>query len=221
METYKPTDKTRVTRIPDRGKYDEETVHAILDEGLVCHAGFVVGEQPYVIPTLYARVDGDIYFHGSAASRMLRNLRGGARVCITVTLTDGLVLARAAFHHSMNYRSVVALGIALPVTEEDEKMAAMETFTNRIVPGRWADVRLPTQQEMRATTVMRLPLEEVSAKVRTGDPKDEAEDYDLPIWAGVIPLQTVAGAPIPDSALRMKLVPPQYTRNYSHKSGSG
>jgi hypothetical protein len=131
------------------------------------------------------------------------------------------VLARAAFHHSMNYRSVVALGIALPVTEEDEKMAAMETFTNRIVPGRWADVRFPTQQEMRATTVMRLPLEEVSAKVRTGDPKDEAEDYDLPIWAGVIPLQTLAGAPIPDSALRMKLVPPQYTRNYSHKSGSG
>jgi hypothetical protein len=164
-------------------------------------------------------VGGDIYFHGSAASRMLRSLSGGVRVCITVTLTDGLVLARAAFHHSMNYRSVVALGIALPVTDENEKMAAMEMFTNRIVPGRWSDVRLPTQQEMRATTVLRLPLEEVSAKIRAGDPKDEAEDYDLPIWAGVIPLQTVAGSPIPDSALRMKLEPPKYVMDYLREAG--
>jgi hypothetical protein len=218
METYTPTDKTRVTRIPERGKYDETTVHAILDEGLVCHAGFAVGDQPYVIPTLYARVGSDIYFHGSAASRMLRNLSEGLRVCITVTLTDGLVLARAAFHHSMNYRSVVALGIALPVTDENEKMAAMHSFTERIVPGRWGDVRPPTHQEMRGTTVMRLALEEVSAKVRTGDPKDEADDYDLPIWAGVIPLQIIAGAPVPDSALRMKLAPPAYTMNYSRKA---
>jgi hypothetical protein len=139
MQAYTPSEKTRVMRIPERGKYDTETVHAILDEGLVCHAGFVVGEQPYVIPTLYARVGGEIYFHGSAASRMLRNLSEGIRVCITVTLTDGLVLARSAFHHSMNYRSVVALGIALPVVDEKEKMAAMEVFTERIVPGRWAD----------------------------------------------------------------------------------
>jgi nitroimidazol reductase NimA-like FMN-containing flavoprotein (pyridoxamine 5'-phosphate oxidase superfamily) len=215
MQAYTPTEKTRVTRIPDRGKYDAETVHAILDEGLVCHVGFVVGEQPYVIPTLYARVGGEIYFHGSAASRMLRNLSEGLRVCITVTLIDGLVLARAAFHHSTNYRSVMALGIAQPVMDEEEKMAAMEAFTERVVPGRWADVRMPTAQEMRATTVMRLPLEEVSAKVRTGDPKDEAEDYDLPIWAGVIPLQIVAGAPIPDSAMRMQLAPPEYAVNYS------
>jgi nitroimidazol reductase NimA-like FMN-containing flavoprotein (pyridoxamine 5'-phosphate oxidase superfamily) len=215
MQAYTPTEKTRVTRIPDRGKYDAETVHAILDEGLVCHVGFVVGEQPYVIPTLYARVGGEIYFHGSAASRMLRNLSEGLRVCITVTLIDGLVLARAAFHHSTNYRSVMALGIAQPVMDEEEKMAAMEAFTERVVPGRWADVRMPTAQEMRATTVMRLPLQEVSAKVRTGDPKDEAEDYDLPIWAGVIPLQIVAGAPIPDSAMRMQLAPPEYAVNYS------
>lgn len=217
MATYTPSEKTRVTRIPDRGKYDAETVHAILDEGLVCHAGFVVDGQPFVIPTLYARVGGEILFHGSAASRMLRNLSEGVRVCITVTLADGLVLARAAFHHSMNYRSVVALGVAMPVLDENEKMAAMEAFTERIVPGRWADVRLPTPQEMRATTVMRLTLDEVSAKVRTGEPKDEAEDYDLSIWAGVIPLRTVPGAPVPDSALRMKVELPDYVVNYSRK----
>jgi uncharacterized protein len=220
MTDFTPTARTRVKRIPDRGKYDRETVFAILDQGLVCHVGFVVDAQPYVIPTLCARIGDRLYIHGSAASRMLRTLAGGVQLCVTVTLVDGLVLARSAFHHSMNYRSVVVLGRASVVEGREEKLEALGAFTEHIVRGRWNDVRQPSDSELKQTMVLALPLEEVSAKVRTGGPKDEPEDYDLPIWAGVLPLTVVPGAPLPDPQLRFRLEPPTYLRNYSRNHAS-
>ena len=215
MSQFTPTERTRVKRIPDRGKYDRDTVFAILDEGLVCHVGFAVDAQPYVIPTLYARIDERLYIHGSAASRMLRTLACGVQMCVTVTLVDGLVLARAAFHHSMNYRSVVVLGRATLVNGREEKLKALEAFTEQIVRGRWHDVRQPNESELKQTTVLCMPLGEVSAKVRSGAPKDEKEDYDLSIWAGVLPLPVVPAAPIPDPQLRFALEAPAYLLNYS------
>ena len=202
-------------RLPDRGKYDAETIHKILDEAFVCHVGFVVDGQPFVIPTNYARVDDRLYLHGSSASRMLRSLSGGIPVCVTVTLVDGLVLARSAFHHSVNYRSVVALGRATLVEDLAENRRALELFTNHVVPGRWNDVRQPTDQELKATSVLLLPLSEASAKIRIGPPKDDEADYALPIWAGVLPLAVVPGAPIPDPRLNPGLAPPENVRNYT------
>jgi hypothetical protein len=204
-----------VQRLPDRGKYDRATVFSILDEGFVCHVGFVVDGQPFVIPTNYARVDQTLYVHGSSASRMLRTISDGLQVCATVTLVDGLVLARAAFHHSVNYRSVVMLGRAVPVESAEEKMRALEAFTNHVVPGRWKDVREPTESELKATSVLALPLEEVSAKVRVGPPKDDETDYALPIWAGVLPLEVVSGTPISDPRLIAGVQPPAYLRSYA------
>ncbi len=201
MDTYQPTSRTKVGRLPKRAAYDKAQVHAILDEGFLCHAGFVVDRQPYVIPTGYVRVDEKIYLHGSAASRMLRNLDEGVEVCVTVTLVDGFVLARSVFHHSMNYRSVVMLGTAQLVTDHNEKLAALRSFTNHIVPGRWDEARQPTDQELKSTSVLALALEEVSAKIRTGPPIDDDEDYPLPIWAGVIPLRQQIGEPVPDSRI--------------------
>ncbi len=198
MPTYTPTERTQVKRLPKRAVYDKAQVHAILDEGFVCHIGFVMDGQPYVIPTLYARAGERIYFHGSAASRMLRSAGDGVQVCLTVTLVDGFVLARSAFHHSMNYRSVVVLGSARLVTDNAEKREALHRFTNHIVPGRWEEVRQPTEQELKATSVLALELNEVSAKVRTGPPLDDEEDYALPIWAGVVPVQMHFGEPVPD-----------------------
>lgn len=215
MSDFTPTARTRVKRIPDRGKYDRDTVFAILDEGLVCHVGFTVDGQPFVIPTLFARVADQLYLHGSAASRMLRTLAGGVQVCVTVTLIDGLVLARSAFHSSMNYRSVVVLGRASVVEGREEKLKALGAFTEHVARGRWNDVRQPNDSELKQTMVLALPLEEVSAKVRTGGPKDDPEDYDLPIWAGVLPLPVVPGAPIPDPQLRFALDPPPYVTHYS------
>jgi uncharacterized protein len=220
MSEFSPTKRTKVQRLPDRGKYDRETVFAILDEGFVCHVGFVVDGQPFVIPTNYARVDETVYLHGSSASRMLRTIADGVQVCVTVTLVDGLVLARSAFHHSVNYRSVVMLGRAVPVTSAEEKMRALEAFTNHVVPGRWRDVRQPTVAELKATAVLALPLEEVSAKVRVGPPKDDEADYALPIWAGVLPLEVVPGAPISDPKLSGGLEPPAYLRSYSRNANS-
>src|SRR5687768_17447050 len=173
------SERTKVKRLPARGQYDRETINAVLDEGFICHVGFVVDGQPYVIPTGYARVNDVLYIHGSSASRMLRNLSKGVDVCVTVTLIDGLVLARSAFHHSINYRSVVILGKATLVEDPKEKDKALEALTEHIVPGRWADVRWPTELELKATTVLRLPIEEASAKVRSGDPKDDEEDYAM------------------------------------------
>ncbi|MGA7916668.1 MAG: pyridoxamine 5'-phosphate oxidase family protein [Candidatus Acidiferrales bacterium] len=215
MSQFTPTKRTKVQRLPDRGKYDRETVFAILDEGFVCHVGFVVDGQPFVIPTNYGRVEETLYLHGSSASRMLRTISEGVQVCVTVTLVDGLVLARAAFHHSVNYRSVVVLGRALAVESAEEKMRALEAFTDHVVPGRWKDIRHPTESELKATAVLALPLEEVSAKVRVGPPKDDEADYTLPIWAGVLPLPVVAGAPIADPRLIAGLEPPAYLRSYS------
>jgi len=215
MSEFQPTQRTQVKRLPDRGAYDSETVFKILDEGLICHVGFSVDGQPYVIPTGFARVENTLYIHGSAASRMLRTLAEGVQVCVTVTLLDGLVLARSAFHHSMNYRSVVMLGRATLVSDAAEKIKALEAFTEHIVRGRWNDVRLPTEAELKATTVLALPLAEVSAKIRTGPPKDDAEDYDLPIWAGVVPLTIAPAAPIADPRLKAGLEPPAYAKKYS------
>ncbi len=205
MSQFPPTKQTQVQRLPDRGRYDAETIHAILDAGFVCHVGFVVDGQPFVIPTNYARDGEKLYLHGSSASRMLRTLSGGVQVCVTVTHVDGLVLARAAFHHSVNYRSVVALGRAILVEDPTEKMRALELFTNHVVPGRWDEVRTPTEQEMKATSVLSLDLKEASAKVRTGGPKDDPEDYELPIWAGVLPLTVHASEPIDDPKLTVKV----------------
>jgi uncharacterized protein len=215
MSEFTPTKRTKVQRLPDRGKYDRETVFSILDEGFVCHVGFVVDGQPFVIPTNYGRVGETLYLHGSSASRMLRTISEGLQVCVTVTLVDGLVLARSAFHHSVNYRSVVVLGRAMPVEDAEEKMRALAAFTDHVVPGRWKDIRHPTESELKATSVLALPLEEVSAKVRVGPPKDDEADYTLPIWAGVLPLQVVPGAPISDPRLVAGLEPPAYLRNYS------
>lgn len=182
-------------REPQRGRYDRETIHAILDAALVCHLGFVHDGQPYVIPTLFARVGDEVFVHGSSASRMLRTLSGGVDACLTVTLVDGIVLARSVFNHSINYRSVVVLGRAMPV---EDKEPALHAFMEKLLPGRWDETRLPTATELKATSVLRLPLDEASAKVREGPPKDNEEDYEFPVWAGVIPLESTWGDPIAD-----------------------
>lgn len=203
-----PTARTRVRRAPARALYEREAVDAILDEGLVGHLGFVDGGQPFVIPTLYARVGDTIYVHGSAASRAIRRLSDGIPACLTVTLLDGVVLARSVFHHSMNYRSVVVLGICRPVEGVNEREAALHAFTERLVPGRWDEVRAPSAKELKATRVLSMDLTECSAKRRTGPPVDDEPDYALPVWAGEIPLHTVAGSLIPDPRLPSDAEPP-------------
>jgi nitroimidazol reductase NimA-like FMN-containing flavoprotein (pyridoxamine 5'-phosphate oxidase superfamily) len=202
-------------REPQRGVYDRESINKILDEALVCHIGFTINDQPYVIPTMFARVNDAIYFHGSAASRMLRNLSNGLAVCITVTLTDGLVLARSVFNHSMNYRSVVALGKATLVDSPAEKLEALHAFTEKILPGRWNDARQPNEKELKATSILRLPLTEVSAKVRSGPVEDDAPDYDLPVWAGIVPLHLTASAPIRDERCDPTISVPAYATHYT------
>jgi uncharacterized protein len=215
--TLLQTERTKLKRLPKRGHFDRETVYGILDEGFICHVGFAPEGQPFVIPTGYARVDDKLYIHGSAASRMLRTLSGGVDACVTVTILDGLVLARSAFHHSMNYRSVVIFGCATLVDDRDEKTAALIALSEHIIRGRWADVREPTEQEMKATIVLTLPLDEASAKIRTGPPLDDEEDYALPIWAGVIPLRLEAGTPIDDPQLVTGIEAPEYTKNYKRR----
>ena len=202
--------RTRVRRLPERGRYDREAIDTVLDAGLVAHLGFVVDAQPFVIPTLHARVGDDVFVHGSAASRTLRVLAGGFPACLTVTLLDGIVLARSVFEHSMNYRSVVVLGTATPVVEPEEKLATLEAFTEKLLPGRWAEARHPTAKELRATSVLRLPLDEASAKIRAGGPDDaDTPDAELDVWAGHLPLVVTAREPVPDPALRPGIpVPP-------------
>jgi nitroimidazol reductase NimA-like FMN-containing flavoprotein (pyridoxamine 5'-phosphate oxidase superfamily) len=190
-----------------RACYDRQAIDAILDEAMVGHLGCTHEGQPFVIPTLHARVGDEVYFHGSAASRTIRALRAGAPACLTVTLLDGVVLARSAVHHSVNYRSVVVLGVARPVEDLDRRMQAVKAFTERLIPGRWQEVRPPTAKELKAIHVLALPLDEASAKVRSGPPLDDEEDYALPAWAGVIPLHTHAGAPIPDPRLASGITP--------------
>jgi nitroimidazol reductase NimA-like FMN-containing flavoprotein (pyridoxamine 5'-phosphate oxidase superfamily) len=187
--------------MPARGDYERETIAAILDEALVAHVGFAVDGQPYVIPTLHARVGERVYFHGSGASRTLRALAAGTEMCLTVTLLDGVVLARSAVHQSVNYRSVVVFGRAEEIDDAARKRAAIEAFSERLIPGRWREVRPPTEKELKAIKVLSLPLDEASAKLRTGGPKDDEEDYSREGWAGVIPIATVAGEPLPDERL--------------------
>ena len=215
MTQFQPSERTQVKRLPKRGRYDEQTVFQILDSAFVCHVGFCVHGQPFVIPTNYGRSGHTLYLHGSAASRMLKTLSEGVPVCVAVTLVDGLVLARSAFHHSTNYRSVVILGTARLVDDPVEKMEALRIFTEHVLKGRWNQVRQPNEQEMKATTVLALPLAEVSAKVRTGGPIDDEPDYSLPVWAGVLPLELVAKTPQPDPARKADVPLPEYLKNYS------
>ena len=213
-----PTPRTRVVREPKRGAYDRDTVYRILDEGFLCHIGFAVDGQPFVIPTSYGRKDASLYIHGSAASRMLRHMQtDGVPICVTVSLLDGLVLARSVFNHSMNYRSVVILGKATLVDDPEEKLAALRILAEHILPGRWDDARQPNERELNATSVLRVPIEEFSAKVRTGPPIDDEEDYSFSTWAGVLPLTMVAGTPIPDPRLDPARETPEYIRNYSRQ----
>ncbi len=204
------TQRTTLKRLPKRGSYDRNVINAILDEGFICHVGFCVDGRPFVIPTGYARVDNRLLIHGSQASRMLRRLSEGIDVCVTVTLIDGLVLARSAFHHSMNYRSVVIFGRATAMEDREQKKAALFALSEHMIPGRWKDVREPTESELQQTTVLSLPIEEASAKIRTGPPLDDEEDYSLDIWAGVIPVSLVSGAPISDQRLPSGIDTPAY-----------
>ena len=212
-DRYQRTERTRVRRLPERATYDRATVHAILDEGFLCHVGFVVDGQPYVIPTGYARVGDTLFLHGSTGSRL--GLRPGMDICVTVTLVDGLVLARSAFHHSMNYRSVMAIGRTRPVTDPGEKEVALRALVEHIVPGRSDEVRGGDLRELAATAVLALPLAEVSAKVRTGPPQDDEPDYALPIWAGVLPLAFTPGEPAPDPVLDPSIPTPAHVASWS------
>jgi nitroimidazol reductase NimA-like FMN-containing flavoprotein (pyridoxamine 5'-phosphate oxidase superfamily) len=216
-QTQMPTPRTCVVREAERGVYDREAAYRILDEAFLCHVGFVADGQPFVIPTSYGRKDDRLYIHGSAASRMLRQMKEGVPVCVTVTLLDGLVLARSVFNHSMNYRSVVILGKATLVDDPPEKLEALRLLSEHIIPGRWDDARQPNKRELKATSVLRVPIEEFSAKVRQGPPIDDEEDYSFPTWAGVVPLGMKASAPIDDPRLLPRQTVPEYARNYSRK----
>ena len=207
--------RTELRRLPARGSHDSETINEIFDAAFLAHVGFQVSGQPFVIPTLYGR-DGDkLFLHGSSASRMLGELQTGVAACVTVTLVDGLVLARSAFHHSMNYRSVVTFGNARKINEPAEKMRALNVISEHLIAGRWNDVRGPSEKELKATAVLEFSIEEASAKIRQGPPLDDEADYDLPVWAGVLPLQLEAKGPIPDSRLADGIEVPQYVLRFS------
>jgi nitroimidazol reductase NimA-like FMN-containing flavoprotein (pyridoxamine 5'-phosphate oxidase superfamily) len=215
MDQLKKTDRTTITRMPARGSYDRETILDILKEGLVCHISYVHEGQPFSLPHLYGVKGDKIYIHGSVGSFMLRALKKEIDLCFSVTLIDGLVLARSAFHHSVNYRSVVVFGKAVLVESEEERMDALEALTDQVIPGRWAEVRLPSPGELKQTMVLSISLEEASAKIRAGGPGDEEEDYDLNVWAGVLPLALSTGVPITDLKMKMQVEVPQYVKEYS------
>lgn len=217
MPDFPKTGRNRVRRKPQRADYQTETIYHIIDEAPICHVGFAVDGQPYVIPTLHARQDDVIFLHGAPASRLLKVIETGAEVCITVTIVDGIVLARSAFHHSINYRSVVVFGRGAIVTEPGQKMAALAAITEHIAPGRWAEVRQPSQQELDATTVVAVPIASASAKMRSGPPLDDEADYALPIWAGVLPLALVSGAPEPDPRLQAGIPMPPSVRESAYQ----
>jgi nitroimidazol reductase NimA-like FMN-containing flavoprotein (pyridoxamine 5'-phosphate oxidase superfamily) len=209
VDQFARTARTRVRRLPKRGHYDRATVHAVLDAGVLCHVGYVIDGQPHVTPTCHWRHGDRLYWHGSSASRMLRHLKQGVPACVTVTHLDGFVLARSGFHHSVNYRSVMAFGSAQLVPDA-AKLEALEHFVERLFPGRWDELRPPTAQEVKATTVVWMDLDEVSAKIRTGPPVDDEEDYDVPVWAGVLPVASMPGAPEPDPRLAAGIALPGY-----------
>ncbi len=214
MDELSRTDRTTLRRLPNRGAYDRASIHSILDEGLICHVGFVVDGQPYVIPTIHVRVGEQLFFHGSPASRMLRALEQGVEACVTVTLLDGLVLARSAFHHSMNYRSAIVFGTAMPVESSEEKLRVLRALSEHLLKGRWQEVRTPSPSELTGTLVLSLPIDEASAKVRAGPPVDDEDDYGLPVWAGVLPLKIVATEPVADTRLPQDIAPPSYITRY-------
>jgi nitroimidazol reductase NimA-like FMN-containing flavoprotein (pyridoxamine 5'-phosphate oxidase superfamily) len=217
--TEPPSDRATVKRKPQRGAYDRATIDKILDEGLICHVGFTVDGQTFVLPMIHVRVGDKVYLHGSPASRTLQALAQGAEACLTVTLIDDLVLARSAMHHSMNYRSVVLFGKASVVADRAEKCAVLQALTEHLIPGRWADVRRPTDRELQGTQVLSVPIQEASAKVRTGPPLDDEADYELPVWAGVVPLRLAASSPIADSRLKPGIQPPGYAVHYQGPQG--
>lgn len=212
------TQRNKIKRYPQRGNYDSSVIHSILDEGLICHVGFVVDGQPFVIPTAYGRIEDKIYIHGSPMSRMLRSLQQGIDVCVTVTLLDGLVLARSAFHHSMNYRSVVIFGNAVAIDSTEEKITALKAFTNHVLSDRWSQVRPATEKEIAGTLVLALSISEASAKIRTGPPVDDEADYALPIWAGELPLRVMAQNPIDDPKLSAGIACPTSVQQYGRAS---
>jgi uncharacterized protein len=214
MDEIPRTERTTVHRLPARAAYDRSLIHDILDEGLICHVGFIDDGRPFVIPTIHVRIDDRLYIHGSPASRMLKGLAGGGEVCITVTLVDGLILARSAFHHSMNYRSVVLFGRAVAVDDPAEKARVLQVLAEHLVPGRWRDIRVPTPGELKATSVLSIPIDEASAKVRTGPPVDDEADYSLPTWAGVLPLTIAASDPVPCPRLLPGIETPSYAKTY-------
>lgn len=208
------TKRTELHRIPDRGSHDWETIHQILDAGFLASVGFCVDSQPFVIPTLYGRDGEKLYLHGSAASRMLRNLETGIAACVTVTLVDGLVLARSAFNHSMNYRSVVAFGTARKIADREQKIKSLRVISEHLIAGRWEDVRRPSEKELKATTVLEFSIEEASSKVRSGPPIDDENDYELSVWAGVLPLEMESQSPIPDKKLIESVAVPDYIHRF-------
>ena len=214
MPEFPIIERSRIRRAPKRGHYDKDTIYQILDEGLVCHVGLVEDGQPVVIPMNYARRDDTVVLHGAPASRLLKHVQAGRPICVTVTLLDGLVLARSVYHHSMNYRSVVVFGWGRLIEAEQEKLAALEVLTEHIVPGRWQDARRPNRQELDATTVVSIAIESASAKVRTGPPVDDEDDYQLPVWAGVLPVQQQALSPVNDPRLRQDISVPPSVSNY-------
>ncbi len=218
-ESSRPPRST-VKRLPQRAVYDRAAIDAILDEGLVCHVGFSCDDRPFVIPTIYVRIGGQVYLHGSPASRMLQLLAKGGEASIAVTLVDGLVLARSAFHHSINYRSVVLFGRGAAVHDDAQKLSVLKALTDHIMPGRWSEVRAPSPDELRRTLVVSLPIEEASAKVRVGPPLDDEPDYVLPVWAGVLPLKLSALAPLPDARLAEGTLPPPYLTDYAGPQGA-
>ncbi|HLJ86698.1 MAG TPA: pyridoxamine 5'-phosphate oxidase family protein [Candidatus Angelobacter sp.] len=209
------TDRTKVRRVPKRGSQEPRDVFEILDAGFLAHVGFNVDGQPFVVPTLYGRKDDVLYLHGSSASRMMLKLEAGIPACVTVTLVDGLVLARSAFHHSMNYRSVMAFGIARKIDDQEEKLLGLQAISDHLIAGRWDDVRYPTEKELKATALLAFQIEEASAKVRRGEPIDDEEDYGLNVWAGVLPLELTPKAPVPDSRLLEGIDAPEYVVRYS------
>ncbi len=219
MTQFPKTDQNRIKRPPERGHYDRETIYRILDEALICHVGFAEKGQPYVIPINFARVEDTIVLHGAKASRLLKHIEAGHPVCVTATLVDGLVLARSVFHHSVNYRSAVLFGKGRPVEDEQEKLAALEAISDHLIPGRWQEARLPDHKEMNATRVVSIQIDGASAKIRMGPAVDEQEDYDLPVWAGLLPMQEVTSSPIRDELLPEDVPLPEYVAGYSRKRG--
>src|SRR5688572_877514 len=217
MTDFAKTEKNNIKRLPKRGHYDRETIYRILDEALICHVGFADGVQPYVIPTNFARIDDTIVLHGAKASRLLKHVEAGHPICVEATIVDGLVLARSVFHHSVNYRSVVLFGMGRLVVDEQEKLAALEAVTEHLIPGRWKEARLPNQKELNATSVVSIRIDDASAKVRVGPPVDEEEDYTLPVWAGVLPLEEVPLSPLRDELQSEEIALPEYVAGYSRK----